>query len=301
MSAPAPSISAHSGSKRAHIGTVNKRRVQPRHFHAGPNPPDSSAAKADVDAPPATTLHRHALESVFAFLRQGELVTALQVSHDWLAAVKSMSSLQLEVASLSAPTCVIAQSAIGRHVTALGRMGYRRAALGADSLYVLAFKMPQLRKLTCALALPPLQAPLTFPATLREVDFLIPAPFVAAGINNAIQTISRLPLLESLAITVPAFDPQLSFAPLAELAQLRYFEFWSIAAQLDDDEDDSRLSDVQLDQLRSLHWLHRLNVAPMPVDALRRLLRQPHHLQWQQIATPTMLNGETAALLPLLP
>ena len=120
MSAPANS-SANSGSKRPCPGAVDDsdRRVHPRHFHFGPNPAAATAsasggaAAAESDRPPpAARLYRHALESIFGWLNQRELVKALQVSKvlDWLAAVESMASLQLTVEQPSVPLRVIADS-----------------------------------------------------------------------------------------------------------------------------------------------------------------------------------------------
>jgi len=46
-----------------------------------------------IDLPPVSRLHRHALESVFAFLNLRELHSVLSVSCRWQAAVLSMRSI----------------------------------------------------------------------------------------------------------------------------------------------------------------------------------------------------------------
>jgi hypothetical protein len=62
--------------------------MHPRHIHSGSNPAASSSASVDAAAaqadrpPPAARLYRHALESIFGWLNQRELVTALQASKD---------------------------------------------------------------------------------------------------------------------------------------------------------------------------------------------------------------------------
>ena len=117
--------------------------MQPRHFHAGPNPPAASDSDATAVAlPPVARLYRHALESIFAFLRQGELVVALQVSRGWLAAVKSMSSLQLRdtVVNPSASLFVVAMSALGRHTIELIGSYYNPLQLTVDTLLMLAWR-----------------------------------------------------------------------------------------------------------------------------------------------------------------
>jgi len=63
----------------------------------------------------------------------------------------------------------------------------------------------------------------------------------------------------------------------------------------------TELSDAQVAELRALPLLRKLEVQPMSTSLLRRLLAQPHELQWQQIALPEQLDDEVAALLPQLP
>ena len=162
MSAPAAGSSAavSSGSKRPFPRAVgdSDRRVQPRHFHFGRNPAaaaasavgDVAAAAESADQPPAAMLYRHALESIFGWLDQHELVTALQVSKSWLAAVESMASLQLTVAETSAPLREVALSVMGRHVAELGE-DESFVTVTSDSLFTVARLMSHLRGLCCVL------------------------------------------------------------------------------------------------------------------------------------------------------
>jgi len=89
--------------------------------------------------------------------------------------------------------------------------------------------------------------------------------------------------------------PQISFAPLAALPLLRILDVWWPWSGWQ-----AEFSDAQVDQLRALPRLQQLRM-PMTTPLLRRLLRQPHTLQWQQISLPDALDVETAALLPQLP
>ena len=275
----------------------DERGVQPRHFHAGPSPAassDSDAAATSAGGPsPAARLYRHALESVFAFLSRGELAFALHVSRDWLAAVKSMSGLQLKLVFSSSPVCVVAASAMGRHVTVLGH-AHQRLSLNTDALSVVARLMPHLRVLFCALDPSPPGELLSFPAALRELEIDQRGPVSAAALSVTLTAVSRLSRLESFTILLPArLDSHLSFAPLAALPQLRSLDVrWS---------DDGSLSDAQADELRTMPRLHHLSLSFMTTDTLYRLLRQPHDLQWQQLPLLRPLDDEAAALLPQLP
>jgi len=157
--------------------------------------------------------------------------------------------------------------------------------------------MGHLRSLSCRLALPPPDRPLVFPAQLRRLHchFTGLADGDAAQVNSAIAAIGRLPLLDELTIRLDELDPQFSFAPLAALPLLRRLE---IIRPRDGAE--LALSDAQVDQLRALPQLREVKM-PMTTALLRRLLRQPHQLQWHQISLPVPLDDEAAALLLQLP
>ena len=237
-------------------------------------------------------LYRHELESVFAFLGQTELVTALQMSRDWLAAVNSMASLRLEIGQPAAPMRLVAASTMGRHLAVLG--AGHRALPSFEALSFIARLMPHLRGLFCVINPPPVSQPLSFPAALRKLEINQRGPVSAAQLTVTLTAVGRLSQLESFTIMLPARpDPRLSFAPLAALPQLRSLDVsWP---------EGGSLSDTQLDELRTMPWLQQLSLPVMTTDPLRRLLRQPHDLQWLSIWLPDELDDETAALLPQLP
>ena len=313
MSAPAPAASASSGSKRSLASDADsgseQRRVQLRREHdrshhdrarsnGAPQLTASSAADANAQPPrapaaaAAVTLHLDALESIFAFLDLSELAAALRVASGWLVAVDSMRRLELEISQPREQQLVtVARSAMGRHVTSLGSVGFI-LPVDAATLSVLADRMAHLRALSCRLRLPPPgpAEPLAFPSNLRRLGIDL-ASLNARHHNAAVSAISRLPLLDELDIELSMLNPQFSFAPLAALPRLRCLNVWGIAG---------KLSDAQVDQLRALPHLQELNVE-MSTALLRRLLRLPHSLQWQQIWLPWPLEDEFAALLPQLP
>jgi hypothetical protein len=147
---------------------------------------------------------------------------------------------------------------------------------------------------------------LQFPAALREIEVMLFGPDVSpADFNFLLQSVGRLPLLQSLRLGVSLLPSVLiSFAPLVALRQLRSF---SVGFECDEEEEDEgeykdrQLSDAQVDELRALPWLHKVRVIPMAAATLRRLLRQPHQLQWREIRLPYPLDDEITALLPQLP
>ena len=237
-------------------------------------------------------LYRHALESIFAFLDQPKLVTVLQVSKSWLAAVESMASLRLTLTQTSAPLRVLAESVMGHHVTRIG--GFQSyVPVTADSLSLSARLMPQLRELRCDLELTPSQGPLTFSSGLQELRLGILGKPAAADVNAAVEVISGLTSLEVFFIHVDGLNAEFSFAPLASLPLHTLV--------IDQLVDEVELSDAQVAELRAMPRLHRLDVRPMTTSLLRRLLMQPHDPQWCRMMLPSPLRDEAAALLPQLP
>jgi hypothetical protein len=282
MSAPSPSGSATAASK-----------ADGQPYSVTGSPPTAtlrSSSDHSTTPPPIALLHRHALESVFAFLSLRELTFALSVSRDWTAAVRSMGRMELKIRRPVSPLVQLAQSTMSRHV---GRI--KLLDLTDSTLAVLATRMAHLRELHCTLALPPSDEPLAFPAALRRlnIDFVVLAG--AIRFNAATAAIGRLPLLEELTIRLDELDPQFSFAPLAALPLLGRLE---IIRPRDGAE--LALSDAQVDQLRALPQLREVKM-PMTTALLRRLLRQPHQLRWHQISLPVALDDEAAALLLQLP
>jgi hypothetical protein len=223
---------------------------------------------------------------------------ALRVCRSWLAAAKSMASLGFAVANPSAPLDVVARSAMGRHIARL-RFASPHPPLTWHCLALLARHMPQLRELHCEMKLAPM-APvhvrLAFPPGLLQLDLqLLHSPISSsmADVNRVVKAVGRLSLLQSLVLRLPILDDRLSFAPLASMPQLRDLDIHLPLGAPD-------LSDAQVDQLRSMPNLRRLWVMSMTTPLLRRLLAQPHQLQWQSMTLPSPLDDEAAALLPQL-
>ena len=70
-------------------------KKRPRHFWDKPDPADEANEEKQgaEHVSPVTRLYRHALESVFAFLKLRDLSVALAVCRSWSSAVRSMASI----------------------------------------------------------------------------------------------------------------------------------------------------------------------------------------------------------------
>ena len=264
---------------------------QSRQLHAGHNPAAIAGANAADGPPPAARLYRHALESIFAFLSKVELAFALRVSRGWLAAVGSMRRLELQI-SLWRPRpprteIEPALSAMGRHVSEIEDLVLRGATLS-----VLASGMGHLRALMCMMPRQLTAEPLAFPAKLRRLTLHLSRDVDAAQVNAAVAAIGRLTLLEDLSIHFYTLGPEISLEPLTALPRVRSLGVHGCG--------NGFLSDAQVDELRTMPHLLQLSLSKMTTSTLRRLLRRPHGLRWQDISLPNPLDDEAAALLPQL-
>ena len=166
--------------------------------------------------------------------------------------------------------------------------------MSADEVESVALKMPRLRRLKCWAPLLPVDGPMLFPLGLHELEiWAFDRIFSAAEINAVVAATSRLEQLQSLSLLIWRIDPLISFAPLAALP---LFRLLSINVRIA-----ANLSHAQVEQLRALPRLRTLNIHPVPASLLRRLLAQPHDLQWQRISLPSPLRDADTALLPRLP
>ena len=96
------------------------------------------------------------------------------------------------------------------------------APLSAADLRLVAGRMPQLRRLDCAL-IAPLQPPplVLLPARLQGLTLRLPPSAAAADINCAIVAISQLVELRQLDLRLFAASPSARFSPLSALPLLR--------------------------------------------------------------------------------
>ena len=259
---------------------------------------NNRAAAAQSTCPPhAARLDRYALERVFAFLAPDEVLIALRICRDWLAAVKSMACRGwFEPNPTATPISVLVESAIARHVVGLGA-AETPVELNIDTLFILARHMPHLVELACRLSLPLPMGPRVFPSGLKILDLIVAAHANANSINDAIKAIGCLPLLEELSLFQPLASPRISFAPLSALPALRaVVVVWKPQSPSGAFEP----SDAQVQHLCAIPLLTNLVIHPMSASLLRRLLAQPRDLQWQHVALPAGVDEETAALLPHL-
>lgn len=85
----------------------------------------------------------------------------------------------------------------------------------------------------------------------------------------------------------------MSFAPLAAAANLRELNIERIIAP--------NMCQQQLDQLRTLPHLRKMNVRRLAADSLVYLLRAPHFLQWQELHEVYDVGDEVVVALSTLP
>lgn len=152
---------------------------------------------------------------------------------------------------------------------------YGKAVLTSSDLLLISRQLPALTSLECAVDLTQSMR-LFFGASLKSLELRLngKAKHVPA-INDAIDTISRLPNLEHLDLRLPKFYRQVSFAPLAAASRLRILDCY----QTQDIDGDTELTTQQLDQLRALPHLRKINVEFLSTGCLVYLLRAPHSLQ----------------------
>ncbi len=97
-----------------------KQRVNTAKAHPASDYVGAASTAAQSSPPPVhLPLHRHALESIFAFLSFTELRSAVLVSNRWLAAVSSMRGLE-KGKHLTSIAAGIPTSTLARHVNQLG-------------------------------------------------------------------------------------------------------------------------------------------------------------------------------------
>ncbi len=201
----------------------------------------SSAATSDAVIPasrryslrlnpsqPHQKLHRHALESIFAFLSFGELRSAMFVSKDWLAAVGSMRGLvkgrtlrsQEQISDALA-------SRLARHVTSIkGKYGSVLIKLNRAQVQQITSRVPFLRELSFGLQDDEqwsAKERLSLPATLTNVSIRFDAATSAVSMNSVLVAFSHHESLARLEVIFPEAhspDQRISFAPLQSLSAL---------------------------------------------------------------------------------
>jgi len=303
-------------------------RMQPRRAHAAPSDDATAVAASPLPAVGVSQrLHRHALESVFAFCRLADLPRVMQVCQDWRAAVQTMRPLNADMPRMPVSargsrmaSCVekycadrhmcaqctaadqrahvqrVCQTPMARHVSRL-RNDYENA-MTPELLSLLAERMPQLSSLDCRLG--DAWAPLVFPPRLRvlRLDLRVFSRNDQAALiddaSAAIRAVATLPLLESLKLWLPReILPGISFAPLAEASALRELIFRT-------DDRAALVDDTLLDALRAMPQLRVLDCKLSPAE-FDRLTHMPHQMQLQRCSVPVPFDGQCCGAVTRLP
>ena len=266
-------------------------RKRPRHFRQGPGEAKEEQ-RDEISAatqPPVARLHKHALESIFAFLSLEELSAVLAVSHSWSSAVGSMRSIS--AVWLTADWLFdLSASRLARHIGVLG-LADTFIRLRRELLYIVSLRMSGLHSLyyrpasSSPIVLPPLFPP---SLTLLGIDFHEDTP--SSDVNSLMAVVARIPNLRSLALYMylPDGIEDVSFAPLVRSAHLRELDIG-----------DRELNPQQLNEIRALPSLASLKCCLNP-DELSLLLRPPHQLRLQKLQIFDV-NEKNAQLLASLP
>jgi len=262
----------------------------------------SPAAAADV------RLHRHALESVFAFCRLRELAAVLSVSNDWRTAVLHMAPIRATVfwPPASAPSVAflpaLLSSPLHRHVDALDDfLPDDSRPLTVDDLGLLIERVPNLRKLKSAVAPAPdasalLLPPLALQASrLSTVDLSWNGEGHSAGqINSVIAALGALQQLVNFSLLWTCSSPDsVHLAPLRSVRSLRRLV-------LHYDEVSQPWSEAQLADLRTMQQLDELGISPSDAALVCRLLAPGHALRLCSVPGMGEVLELTDSMLPAL-
>ena len=249
-------------------------------------------------------LYKHALESVLAFFSLRELSSLLAVSRVWLAAVESMHSIDAKILGpFDPPPNAVCASRLARHLsTWLSDKSFNDDSLAAP---LLLHTLRSLHTLRCKFA--PLQllqadgsvAAVSLPANLTRLDLTMADSSDVASVNAIVQSISRLPLLQSLVLRLPR-DPLVSFVPLQSLPLLSDLGLhWPNMHQAGQEP-----TEAHIEQIRALPALTQLTPTGFSSATLLQLLRTPHSLRLQSmdgLLSNMSVDAELSALLPGLP
>jgi hypothetical protein len=241
-----------------------------------------AALEGDAFTPPPTSadrLHRHALETVFAFCSLRELAAVLEVSKDWTAAVGSMRPLGVDLPSTAADAWLLqfCLSPLPRHVS---KADIWRFPLSCWSLYHLKQRMPNLEELNCSFEGSWL--PLMFPVRLRKLSLRFQAaadiavPFSDKQhreLDEAIVAIAALPLLDELSLSANKAN-SCCLTPLTTVLSLR--KLWLTLPERVFD------SPANIEAFRNMPHLRSLYFDPSPA-AFIRMLQPPHSLQLESL------------------
>jgi hypothetical protein len=249
-------------------------------------------------SPAVSMLYKHALESIFKFLTLPELNGMLSVNWSWQAAVMSMKSLEREIELTRRDVLPISISRLARHITALDSSFFPDNVLDAEDLCILAQGLPHLQALQCDLRMSRGRTAFSFPKHLLQLSLkLLPVQVEAVTaadvtkMNAVIAAVSLLSRIRKIYFNIYHVLEPVSLAPLARTMSLRDLTF---------NPEASGISDEQIDQLRGMHQLERLDIRVSEAHRYARLLATPHNLLLKELAIWDY-NDDCVVLLPLLP
>jgi len=283
---------ASTGNKRAleDVAAVNDRRVQPRHFHAGPNPPAGDEQKEAVRPTDASVLYRHLLENTFSFAPLSDLSSLMSVSKLWRSSVLSMPpcTLPCRLIDVDFQIPLMNVSPLRKHVFQLtGDLDYMEGNVDTEQISLMASNLPWLLSLICK---PEEDAhSVRFSPSLRSLTLCVREYSSVRSLQGVLHSIGQLQHLESLSLCFSSGASNLSLAPLTHIATLTSLELSDFAATEDQDR-----------ELSSMHQLRRLSVSHSRTT-VEYLLPLAYQMQLTEIERIIITSEEDSAALAALP
>lgn len=253
-------------------------------------------------------LHRHALESVFAFASLDDLAHVSLVSRNWLAAVVSMRA----TAAAGWYSCFGARSGVfasplARHLHSLLPLSRGDSLIGVEQILSLNVHAPSLASFTCELVdgfqSAHKQRMLSRPLLpqLTELTLRLNADVSAADCASVVEVVASLPQLATLRLTLANLQwLDADFSPFRRTLSLR-----SLILGVSDLRRPILWTE-QLSDLRSLSQLETLEWPVSDSDEFWRMFAEGHQLRLQSLSItqrmcPRGVDDQGAALLLHMP
>jgi hypothetical protein len=251
--------------------------------------------------PQRPRLHRHALESMFAWSSVRELAILTRVCREWQMATLSMRGLNedMTIRTVGDASFALCQSRLACHIGALQciHLVYHHSQyLRIPELYELAQNATRLHTLVCTLG-PGMRDDFLFPSKVTRLDVWMESQSKPNDLAIVLNAVAVMPQLEHFTLCVMNTIADIHLTPLAFHATLRHFVLQS-----------HKMNHVYIEDMRSFHSLASikyecLGYPSVTRNALCMLLQPGHrlHLTTLKLQSPQKIDDTIAALLSFMP
>jgi hypothetical protein len=251
--------------------------------------------------PQRPRLHRHALESVFAWSSLRELAILMRVCREWQMATLSMRSLNVGMALRRVSDSVFAlyRSRLACHIGTLSCIhldDYPSRYLRIPELSALAQNATRLHTLECTLG-PGMRDDVLFPSKVTRLDVWMESQSKPSDLAIVLNAVAVMPKLEHFTFRFGNSFADIHLTVLALHPTLRHFVLQT-----------SRINDLYIAEMRTFHSLASIEYDCTGCQnatriALRKLLRPGHRLQLTTLKLPfsQKMDDQIAALLSFMP